>query len=147
MQEVPNTCQTPCTRGKRRKPTVKHWPGCSRGVERLKVRQDDRPRPLDYHPGCRAASFDHFNQLYAENRFLAQLAVKGENPPAAGGLLGDSVIAQAGSRALAEQEKNLLARNEAVCPGPSFQRWIGEAATQPLQGATGRMAKQPERLI
>jgi outer membrane protein TolC len=137
MQEVPN-------RAKRRarvetaEATVT-LARVQRKVERLKVRQMTAEAWISALAAERKLTI--FNQLYAENRLLAQ-AVKAKIA-GAGGLLSDSVLPKQEAALLAEQE-DLLARNEAVARA-ELQRWIGEAATQPLQGDWPEWRSSPER--
>ncbi|KAA0695275.1 TolC family protein [Halopseudomonas laoshanensis] len=110
-------------------------------VERLKVRQMTAEAWITTLAAERKLTI--FNQLYAENRLLAQ-AVKAKIA-GAGGLSSDSVLPRQEAALLAEQE-DLLARNEAVARA-ELQRWIGEAATQPLQGDWPEWRSSPERYL
>jgi|TARA_R110000796_G_scaffold208951_2_gene325299 cobalt-zinc-cadmium efflux system outer membrane protein len=112
-----------------------------RRVERLKVRQMTAEAWITTLAAERKLTI--FNQLYAENRLLAQ-AVKAKIA-GAGGLSSDSVLPRQEAALLAEQE-DLLARNLAIARA-ELQRWIGEAATQPLQGGWPEWRSSPELYI
>ncbi|MFO7703842.1 MAG: TolC family protein [Halopseudomonas sp.] len=81
-----------------------------------------------------------FNQLYAENRLLAQ-AVKAKIAGARG-LSSDSVLPKQEAALLAEQE-DLLARNKTIARA-ELQRWIGEAASLALEGSWPQWRNSPE---
>lgn len=136
MQEVPN-------RAKRRarvetaEATVT-LARVQRRVERLKVRQMTAEAWIATLAAERKLTI--FDQLYAENRLLTQ-AVKAKIAGARG-LSSDSVLPKQEAALLAEQE-DVLARNEAIARA-ELQRWIGEAATQPLEGSWPEWRSTPE---
>ena len=127
MQEVPN-------RAKRRArvETAEATVALARvqqKVERLKVRQ----LTAEAWIATLAAEqkLNIFDQLYAENRLLSR-AVKARIAGARG-MASDSVLPKQEAALLAEQE-DVLVRNEAVARA-ELQRWIGEAASEPLEGS------------
>ena len=127
MQEVPN-------RAKRRArvrtaEASAELARVQRTVERLKVRQ------LTAEAWIATLSaqqkLDIFEQLYVENRLLAQ-AVKARIAGGRG-LSSDSVLPKQEAALLAEKQ-DALVRNEAVARA-ELRRWIGEAASEPLEGS------------
>ncbi|HDZ58184.1 MAG TPA: TolC family protein [Pseudomonas xinjiangensis] len=98
-------------------------------VERLKVRQLTAEAWIATLAAEQKLTI--FDQLYTENRVLTQ-AVKAKIAGARG-LSSDSVLPKQEAALLAEQE-DALARNETVARA-ELQRWIGEAATEPLEGS------------
>ena len=136
MQEVPN-------RAKRRarvetaEATVA-LARVQRRVERIKVRQMTAEAWITTLAAERKLII--FDQLYTENRLFAQ-AIKA-SIAGARGLSSDSVLPKQEAAYLAEQE-DVLIRSKAVARA-ELRRWIGEAATQPLQGSWPEWTSSPE---
>lgn len=126
MQEVPNRAKRRA-RVKTAQATVK-LARIEQTVERLKVRQLTAEAWIETLSAERKLAI--FDQLYAENRLLAQ-AVQAKIAGGRG-FSSDSVVPKQEAALLAEQEDALI-RNEAIARA-ELHRWIGEAAAAPLEG-------------